>query len=126
MCTLALGKRKRERESDRSSISLEDLLQHCGVEEACLKEVTFDSFLKISPYLSQWKLLAPMMNISQAEVDEIKNESADMQRISFLGKWKKMSMRATYRVLVDSLLSIGRVDDARGVCNILKGKCVPY
>ena len=33
----------------------------------------------------------------------------------------EMSIRATYRVLIEALLSIGRMEDARSVCQILKG-----
>ena len=44
-----------------------------------------------------------------------------MKRISFLKAWKqKFAMKATYRALMESLLGIKRVEDARGVCQVLK------
>ena len=58
------------------------------------------------------------MNISQAEVYDIEEDhrKAEEKRIGFLEKWKqKMSMKATYRALVESLLDIQRADDARRV-----------
>lgn len=108
-----------------SAVSIQDLVSICGVEEACLeREVIYTHFHEISRHLSQWKLLSPKMNIAQPEVVAIEsdNQNAEIQRLSFLETWKqKMSIKATYRVLVESLLSIGRAEDARGVCQVLTG-----
>lgn len=107
-------------------VSVQDLVQQCVLDEKYLeKEVIVKHFYEISCYLSAWKLLAPKLNISQTDVKDIEsdNPKAEMQRVSFLEKWKQnMSIKATYRELVDSLLSIKRVDDARGVCLVLKGR----
>ena len=103
-----------------SKVSLQDLVKSCGIEEVLLdREVTYVHFYEISRCLCEWKLAALKLNISQAEVDAIERENgkAELQRVNFLGVWKqKMSFRATYRVLVEALLSIGRAEDARGVC----------
>lgn len=105
---------------------IEQLARHCLVEVAWLdREVARTSFYDISKCLSQWRLLAHRVNISPAEVEAIESDhqGAEMQRIGFLGKWKqKMSIRATYRALIASLLSIERAEDARCVCQVLKGK----
>lgn len=101
-------------------VSIQEVVTHCAVEEAWLdKEVLYTSFHDISQYLSQWKLLAPKLNISQSEVEAIESDhhkNAEMQRVGFLQKWKqKMSMKATYRALAESLLGIQRTEDARGM-----------
>ena len=105
--------------------SVQDLVQHCGIKEACLNaEVTPECFHDISRYLSRWKLLAPKLKLSSADIEDIEkdNRKAEEQRVSFLDKWKqKRSYEATYRALVESLLSIQRMEDARGVCCVLKG-----
>ena len=105
--------------------SVQDLVQRCGIEEACLNaEVTPECFHDISRYLSKWKLLAPKLKLSSADIEDIEkdNRKAEEQRVSFLDKWKqKRSYEATYRALVESLLSIQRVEDARGVCHVLTG-----
>ena len=110
----------------KMAVCIQDLVKSCGVEEACLgKEVIYVHFHEISRYLSQWKLVSPKMNISQAEVETIEsdNRKSEMQRVSFLDTWKqKMSMKATYRALIEALLSIGRAEDARGVCQVLISK----
>ena len=41
--------------------------------------------------------------------------------MSFLKTWKqRFAMKATYKALIESLLNIERVEDARGVCQVLK------
>ena len=108
-------------------VSVQELVRSCGLEEASLEsEVTYVHFDDISRYLSKWKRLATKMTISQPEVDDIESDhpnKAEMQKVSFLDTWKqKMTFKATYRVLMEALLSIGRAEDARGVCQILRGK----
>lgn len=105
-------------------ITTQDLIQHCGLEDACLeREVAREYFQDLSWYLSEWERLAPLLNISHTEVDDIdrENPKPEKKRGSFLKLWKqKMSIKATYRALIDSLLRIGRGDDAKGVCQVLQ------
>ena len=109
-----------------SEIVLEDVVLHCGIQASSLdKEVTSAYFFDISRYLSEWKLIAPKVGLTDDEVAAIEedNSKAERKRISFLEKWKqKFAMKATYRVLIESLLGIKRVEDARGVCQVLKGE----
>ena len=89
------------------------------------KPVISAYYHEISRYLSEWKLIAPKVGLSDDEVAAIEedNSKAERKRISFLETWKqKFAMKATYRVLIESLLGIKRVEDARGVCQVLKGK----
>jgi hypothetical protein len=105
-------------------IHVADLTQHCGIEDGCLdEEVNSANYHEISKHLSKWKLIAPKLRFTDDEVESIDadNPKAEEKRVSFIKSWKqKFAMRATYRVLIQSLLSIERVDDARGVCQILK------
>ena len=109
------------------SIVLQDLTRHCGVEETSLdEEVTSSYYHEISRHLSQWKQVAPKLKFTDDEVESIDedNRKAEMKKISFLKAWKqKFAMKATYRALIESLLAIKRVEDARGVCQVLKGGC---
>ena len=106
-------------------IVLEDLIRHCGIQASSLdKEVTSTCYHEISRYLSEWKLIAPKVGLTDDEVESIDedNTKTEMKRISFLKAWKqKFAMKATYRALIESLLGIKRVEDARGVCQVLKG-----
>ena len=103
------------------------LLKHHGLSEDNLnQEVASDKIHEISTLLTDdWKLLAPKMNLTEAEVNEIErdNHSEELKKIGFLKKWKrKQSIRATYRVLVEVLISIGNTDGASKVCQLVKGK----
>ena len=104
-----------------TSLTIPDLAKHCGISEASLEtEVSRELIPQLSRCLSQWELLSPLLQI---DVDTIKsdNHKEEVKRVSFLEVWKqKMSFKATYRVLVESLLKIERVDDAKGVC---RGEC---
>ena len=109
------------------AVTLNDLLQHHGLSEDNLnQEIASDKIHEISTLLTDdWRLLAPKMNITEAVVNEIKrdNDSEELKKIGFLKKWKKkQSIRATYRVLVDVLMSNGNSNDASRVCQLVIGK----
>ena len=73
--------------------------------------------------MTEWKLVALKLGISEADVETIASEKVGIQRVTLLKIWKqRYAFKATYRALVDALLSIGQADDASGVCQILKGK----
>ena len=109
-----------------SKVSIEDLMISCGLEDASLdREIATVQFHGLSCYLTQWKLIAPNLGVSKDKVVAIErdNQGDQTQSIAFLYTWQQvMSIKATYRVLVSALLSVERAADARGVCNILKGK----
>ena len=108
-----------------SLVKLCDLLSHCELEEACLdREVCRDDYCDISKYLSEWKLLAPKLGLTDAEVEAIleENQKEEAKRVAFLKKWKqKFVWKATYRVPIEALLGMQRAEDATGVCQLLKG-----
>ena len=114
----------------KMAISVQDLVESCGLELACLdREVTYEDFHEISHCLTQWQPLAPKLiqdnTKAKAAVEAIESEhsSAVKQKIAFLDTWKeRMAFKATYRVLVDALLSIGKAESARKVCKTLTGK----
>lgn len=108
----------------RVSVTVQDLVKRLMIDEACLDGVvTRDRFHEISRHLSQWKLLSPKLNILKHEVEDIEGDdrSPEVKKVSFLGKWKEKSIEATYRTLVESLLSIDRVEDAKSLC---RGKTI--
>ena len=105
-------------------VTIEELLDHCEVDWRLLGvEVTSEYYHQLSPHLSQWKNAAPKLRFTDDEVESIDNDNtkAEAKRVSFLKTWKqKFAMKATYKALIQSLLNIERVEDARGVCLVLK------
>ena len=110
----------------QSSPSVDDLVRHCGLsDEELNKEVTRDKFHEVGPSLLDWRLLYPILNVTQPEVEAIErdNHGEELKRNKFLSVWKqKQCEHATYRALVVALCKIERREDARKVCEVLKGE----
>ena len=112
------------------AVTLKGLLEHYGLSEEDLNEsvtLTRDKIHEISTLLTDdWRLLAPIMNITEAEVNVIERDnhhSEELKKIGFLKKWKKkQGIDATYRVLVDVMISNENSDDASKVCQLVKGR----
>ncbi len=89
------------------------------------KEVTRDRFHEIGPSLLEWRLLAPILNLTPLDVEDIEkdNRGEESKRDKFLSVWKrKQCVHATYRALVVALCKIERREYARKVCEVLKGE----
>ncbi len=112
----------------QSSPSVGDLVRHCGLSDEDLnKEITRDRFHEIGPSLLEWRLLAPLLKLTQLDVEDIEkdNRGEESKRNKFLSVWKrKQCVHATYRALVVALCIIERREDAMKVCEVLKGE--PY
>ncbi len=110
----------------QSPPSVDDLVCHCRLSDGDLnKEITRDRFHEIGPSVSKWKLLAPILNLTQPEVEAIErdNHEEELKRVEFLSVWKqKQCVHATYRALVVALCRIERREDAMKVCKVLKGE----
>ncbi len=110
----------------QSSPSVDDLVRHCGLsDEELNKEVTRDKFHEVGPSLLDWRLLYPILNVTQPEVEAIErdNHGEELKRNKFLSVWKqKQCEHATYRALVVALCKIERREDARKVCEVFKGE----
>lgn len=106
-----------------SGISIEDLIRHCCLEENQLDgEISGECFNEIAVFLSDWQLLAPVLDIDVSIVER-DNVGEELRRIGLLKCLKrKLAMKATYRVLVCALLKIKRADEAKNVCELLKNK----
>ena len=109
------------------AVTLNDLLQHHGLSEDNLnQEIASEKIHEISTFLTDdWRLLAPIMNITGIAVKAIErdNHSEELKMLGFLTKWKqKQSIRATYRALVDVLMSNENSNDASKVCQLVKGR----
>ncbi len=70
-------------------------------------------------------MLAPILNLTPLDVEDIDKDShrEELKRNKFLSVWKqKQCEHATYRTLVVALCKIERREDARKVCEVLKGE----
>ena len=107
-----------------SGVTLDELLSKVGVKPTQLEEVCSDEHLqKIAQSLESWRELRVHLGVSQADVEAIERDSHSEpeKRQQMLQLWqKRFAYKATYRVLVEGLLSIGNAKMAHTVCRLVK------
>ena len=105
-----------------AAITLEELLKEVGVCPEKLNEcISDDHLLKIALFLISWRTVAPHLAL-EPDVIELEGKSEQEKRLKTLKMWKgKFGFRATYRKLVEVLLSLTMADIAEKVCHLLKG-----
>ena len=106
---------------------VEKLLKEVGVQPEKLNERISDDHLRgIALFLTQWKTVVSYLGLDENDVDIIEQEEKKEQvrKLNALRKWKsKFAFEATYRKLVEVLLSLTMTDVAEKVCHLLlKGK----
>ena len=109
-----------------ASITFKELIAHVGISADELnKECSDDHITAISLFLANWQTVAPHLGLTEVDEEDVKEEKTKPQdkRYKSLQKWKtKNGFKATYTVLVEVLLKIGRADLAEKVCRLLIDK----
>jgi len=110
-----------------STVSVENLLKQCELEEQDLKtKIERSQFPEIKHCLTKWKILAlKLPGFNEGEVAAIENDNPreEGKRLGFLEQLEqKLSFKATYGLLVRTLLEIERAEDARRLCIHLKSR----
>ena len=104
-------------------VTFEDLEQRFKIPSGTLEnEVSDDDIREISAFLESWKLVAPHLGLSKGEIEAVENDakSEEEKRLSLLQKWKQaLVFKATYKELVNALLSVRRADLAVKVCRMV-------
>ena len=108
-----------------AAITLEDLLKEVSAHPEKLNESISDDHLrKIALFLTSWRKVATYLGLRDNELEDVEQEGKDEQdkRLKALQKWKgKFAFKATYRKLMEVLLSLTMADVAEKVCRLLKG-----
>ena len=111
-----------------AEITLEELLKEDGVHPERLNEsITDDHLHAIAIFLTSWRKVATYLELSENDLDDVEQEGKDEQdkRLKALQMWKrKIGFKATYRKLVEVLLSLAMADVAEKICLLLKGMSV--
>ena len=104
-------------------VTFGDLEQRFKIPSGTLEnEVSDDDIREISAFLESWKLVAPHLGLSKGEIEAVENDakSEEEKRLSLLQKWKQaLVFKATYKELVNALLSVRRADLAVKVCRMV-------
>ena len=104
-----------------TDITVKELEEHFKISHLN-KEVSDGHILEISTFLEAWKIVAPHLGLNKGEIESIGNDgnTEDEKRLLMLQRWKQaLIFKATYKRLLEALLSIKRADQARKVCQMI-------
>ena len=109
-----------------AEITLDDLLKETKIYPEKLDKCISDHhhLHEIALFLTSWRTVASHLKLNESDLDAIEREGEDEQekRLKALQKWKaKFGFKATYKKLVEVLLSLAKADVAEKVCRLLKG-----
>ena len=91
------------------------------------ESISDDHLREIAILLISWRTVATHLELSESDLDDVEREEKDeqMKKLKALQKWKrKIGFKATYRKLVEVLLSLAMADVAEKICLLLKGMSV--
>ena len=108
-----------------AAITLEELLKEVGLCLEKLDDSISDNHLReIALFLTSWQTVASHLDLDENDLDDAEQGGRKVKDKSLktLQIWKgKFGFKATYRKLVEVLLSLAMADIAEKVCNLLKG-----
>ena len=108
-----------------AAITLEELLEKVGVHPEKLNEAASDDhLLEIALFLTSWRTVASHLDLGENDLDDAEQGGRKVKDKSLkaLQIWRgKFGFKATYRKLVDVLLTLAMADVAEKVCYLLKG-----
>ena len=108
-----------------AAITLEELLKEVGVcPEKLNQSISDDRLRDVALFLTSWRTVAQYIGLSDIDMSDVEREGGSEQerRLKALQKWKgKFGFEATYRKLVEVLLSLTMADVAEKVCKLLTG-----
>ena len=106
-----------------AGITFEELISRVGISADELQKPCSDEHITtISLFLTSWQTVAPHLGFTEIDEEDVEQEGKNTQdkRYKTLQKWKAKNLfKATYRVLVDVFLKLGRADHAEKVCRLL-------
>ena len=106
-----------------AGVTFEELTAHVGISADELNKPCSDEHItSISLFLTNWQTIAPLLGLSETDEEDVEEEGKKTQdkRYKILRRWKAKNLfKATYRVIVDVFLMLGRADLADKVCRLL-------
>ena len=85
--------------------------------------VTKEHITDIAMFITEWKFLGEKLGLSEAaieEVEAVQGGGEGYKKIKMLQKWRECQYRnATYRKLIEVLLSMEKTEKASDVCRLL-------
>ena len=110
--------------NDMAGVSLEELVREVGVAPESLDKRCSDDHLRSVSLFLDWQTVAPHLGLSETDQEEIESDGKKdpAKRLKTLVKWKgTFAFKATYKSLIEVLLTTGKVNHAEEVCKLQKG-----
>ena len=105
--------------------SLVELVKEVRISVALLDQRCSDDHAnKISLFLD-WRRVAPHLGLNERDIEDIEyaKRTEPERRLATLQKWKtKYSYKATLKILVEVLLTVGNAENAESICRLLKSE----
>ena len=106
-----------------AGVKFEELIDFVGISADKLNKSCSDAHItSISLFLANWQTLIPHLGLTETDEEDIVEEGKTTRdkRYKTLRRWKDKNLfKATYRILVDVFLKLGRADLAERVCRLL-------
>ena len=104
--------------------SLQDIATRVGLQDQSALNRSCKDYLlpALSGHFHPWREAAPFLGLGEIDIHDVeKNYGSEAERrVGALYRWKATNgLKATYSMLVMSLLSVGRVDNAENICSFL-------
>ena len=99
-------------------------VREVGVAPESLDKRCSDDHLRSVSLFLDWQTVAPHLGLSETDQEEIESDGKKnpAKRLKTLVKWKgKFAFKATYKSLIEVLLTTGKANHEEEVCKLLKG-----
>lgn len=106
------------------AFTVEALVTKAGVRNID-QECSDTDILSLANFCVPWNLVGQHLHLTGSQLSAIDGDckSTELKRLGTLQKWRQTySFKATYRRLVEALLSCGKADEALKVCKFLAQK----
>jgi hypothetical protein len=107
-----------------AELNLQDVAAQAGIDkldilnQECSQEVLVD----LARYCVKWKMIGYRFELTESDITAVNGDyqSVDEKRVGMLRRWKeRFAFKATYRVLIEALLSCGKTSDAIDACKAI-------
>lgn len=103
-------------------LTLLDIAERYNISDTCLDGECSDEHIdEFSKYCVEWEQIANHLKLKETTVSDLRSiPNGDLRRSKLLRQWKsQFAFKATYRVLVQALVDVGRGDYACSICETL-------
>lgn len=106
-----------------SRVTLKDIVAETGINlELLERECTQEKLLSLAEYCDPLTVMGRALGLGETQVESIERDyrSTEEKRVVLLMRWKQtFAFMATYKMFIEALLSIGRVQQATEICQLL-------